>query len=191
MEKIIFVLLLFILIPASVLAWNDCPHNEIDCPYPGDCAKYVDTDNDGICDHSQPAPENRNDKIANAQITKETDISDKEDKQQKSVYHLLPVFLYLIVLYATSCILSKKKIISVVNHRKIWNFLLLITFLISGILGILLIIEINFGTTILPWFNILFWHVEAGIAMFAISIFHIFSHWAYFKSMFKIKLNSG
>ncbi len=178
---------MFILIPASTLAWNDCLHDETDCPYPGDCAKYIDTDNDGICDHSQPAPEDRSDEIKIAQTTKEINISDTKNKQQKSVYHLLPISLFLIVLYAVSHVLSKKKIISVVNHRKIWNFLLLITFLISGILGILLIIEINFGVIILPWFNMLFWHVEAGIAMFAITIFHIFWHCAYFKSMFKIK----
>ena len=61
MRKIIFVLLLFIMLPANALAWDDCPRDEIDCPYPGDCNKYVDTDNDKICDRSQPAPEDRND----------------------------------------------------------------------------------------------------------------------------------
>jgi hypothetical protein len=191
MKKITFALLLFILIPTITLAWDDCLHNKIDSLYPGDCAKYIDTDNDEICDHSQLAPEDRIFKIANAaQITKEISISDTKDKQQKSIYHLLPISLFLIVLYTFSHILSKKKIISVVNHRKIWNFLLLITFLISGILGILLVIEINFGISIISWFNILFWHVEVGIAMFAISIFHIIWHWPYFKNMFKIKPGS-
>jgi hypothetical protein len=185
MKKIIFALLLLTLIPVSTLAWDDCLHNETDCLYPGDCVRYIDTDNDGICDHSQLALEDRSDKIADAQTTKEINTSDTKDKQQKSVYHLLPISLFLIVLYAISHVLSKKKIISVVNHRKIWNFLLLITFLISGTLGILLIIKINFGITALPWLNVLFWHVEIGIAMFAISIFHIFWHWAYFKNAFK------
>jgi len=184
---IIFALLLLVLIPVSTLAWDDCLHNETDCLYPGDCARYIDTDSDGICDHSQLASEDRGDKIADAQTTKEINISNTKDKQQKSVYHLLPISLFLIVLYTISHILSKKKIVSVVNHRKIWNFLLLITFLASGTLGILLIIKINFGITIFSWFNVLFWHVEIGIAMFAISIFHIFWHWPYFKSMFKIK----
>jgi len=186
MKKIIFVLLLLALVPSSALAWDDCLHNEIDCSYPGDCVRYIDTDNDEICDHSQLAPEDRNNKIANAQTIKEIDILDEEDKQQKSVYPLFPISLFLIILYMISHVLSKKKIISVINHRKIWNFLLLISFLISGTLGILLIIEINFGIIIFSWFNILFWHVEAGIVMFVISIFHIFWHWAYFKNLFKI-----
>jgi len=37
--------------------WDDCPRGEVDCEYPGLCNRYIDTNNDGICDHSQPAPE--------------------------------------------------------------------------------------------------------------------------------------
>ena len=49
-----------IFVSSPVLAedgWNDCPRGEINCVYPGECRKYVDTNNDGICDHSQPAPQ--------------------------------------------------------------------------------------------------------------------------------------
>ena len=186
MKKIIFVLILFILIPISALAWNDCPSNETNCPDPGECSKYIDTDNDGICDHSQPAPEDRNENTTNTQTTEEVNISNTKNKQQKNTYHLLPISILLIILYVISHVLSKKKVISIVNHRKIWNLLLLITFLVSGILGLLLIIEINFGIIIPSWFSIMFWHVEAGIAMFAISIFHIIWHWPYFKNMLKL-----
>ena len=49
----------YILIPGTVFAWDDCPKGLVDDPYPGECARYIDTDNDGICDHSQPAPEDR------------------------------------------------------------------------------------------------------------------------------------
>jgi len=115
MKKIIFVLLLLALVPSSALAWDDCLHNEIDCSYPGDCVRYIDTDNDEICDHSQLAPEDRNNKIANAQTIKEIDILDEEDKQQKSVYPLFPISLFLIILYMISHVLSKKKIISVIK----------------------------------------------------------------------------
>ena len=37
--------------------WNDCPRGETNCAYPGKCRSYVDTNNDGICDRSQPAPQ--------------------------------------------------------------------------------------------------------------------------------------
>ncbi len=186
MKKIIFTLLLSISIPITALAWDNCPYNEIDCPAPGDCNRYIDTDNDQICDRSQLAPEDRNVEVINTQ-----EISDKNliaaNKQNKTAYHLLPISLILILLYFITHILSKKKIISIVNHRKIWNILLLITFLISGLLGVLLIIEINFNITVPLPFNILFWHVEVGIAMFVISMFHTLWHWAYFKRMLGIK----
>lgn len=97
--------MLSILIPVTTLAWNDCPRNEIDCPAPGDCARYVDTDNDKICDRSQPAPEDRNIEITNTQA-----ISDKgliiNDKRPTMTYHLLPISLLLIILYAITHILS-------------------------------------------------------------------------------------
>lgn len=186
MKKIIFALLLSILIPATTLAWDDCPHGEIDCPAPGDCNRYVDTDNDGICDHSQPAPEDRNIETTNIQVANDKNLITN-NKQNTMTYHLIPISLFLIIFYAITRILVKKKNISVVNHKKIWNVLLLISFLISGILGIVLIIEINFGTKFLLPFNILFWHVEIGIAMFIICMLHIIERWNYFKNLFMIK----
>ena len=189
-KKIISKLILLILVPAALSAWDDCPYNEIDCPFPGDCNRYVDIDKDGICDRSQPAPENRNDSIADIQLTEygtEEIQGVVTGKESGRIYHLLPIPLFLVILYFITFVLSKKKIISVVNHRKIWNILLVIAFLISGILGILLIVKINFSTEISLPLNILFWHVEFGIAMFAISIFHILWHWTYFKNLFRIK----
>ena len=39
-------------------SWDDCPFGETNssCVYPGDCGKYVDTNNNRICDRSEPAP---------------------------------------------------------------------------------------------------------------------------------------
>lgn len=186
MKKIIFILILSILIPATTLAWDDCLRDKIDCPAPGDCARYIDTDNDQICDHSQPAPEDRNIEIINAQAVSGENIITS-NKQSVTTYHLIPISLLLIILYAITHILSKKKIISVVKHRRIWNILLLISFLLSGVSGILLVIKINFGIAISLPSNILFLHVETGIAMFVISVFHTLWHWRYFKNLFGIK----
>lgn len=182
MKKIIFILFLLISIPTLSLAWDDCPKDEVDCPSPGDCNRYIDVDNDEICDHSQPAPEDRDVEIINTQAREDENLI-ANNKQNKMTYHLVPISLILVLLYFITHILSKRKIISIVNHRKIWNILLLISFLISGLLGILLIIEINFGIKFPLPFNSLFWHVEVGIAMFVISIFHTFWHWGYFKRM--------
>ena len=43
----------------EVYAWDDCPKGLVNDEYPGSCPRYVDTDENGICDHSEPAPEDR------------------------------------------------------------------------------------------------------------------------------------
>jgi len=37
-------------------AWDSCPFGLENDPYPGECGRYIDTDQDGICDLSQPNP---------------------------------------------------------------------------------------------------------------------------------------
>jgi len=183
MKKNILLILILILFPLLVFAEQDCPFGEIDDPYPGKCTRHVDTNNDQLCDHSQIIP--KENLIKDNDDNKIPVLLEKPIQKNKKTYHLLPISLLLIALYIVSHILSKKRIINIAKHRKIWNLLLLISFLISGILGILLVIRINFGiTTPLP-FNMLFWHVEMGIVMTVISIFHIIWHWAYFKTIFK------
>ncbi len=87
----------------------------------------------------------------------------------------------MLFLYSLSFALSKNNVISILIHKKIWNYLLLITFLLSGIHGLILamMIDLNIST---DWYkNILWIHVEFGIAMAIISIFHIIWHIRYFR----------
>ena len=90
----------------------------------------------------------------------------------------------MIGLYVLSYILSKKKIISEILHKRIWNILLLISFLKMGVLGLLLVLKIQYNFTLGLPFNMLFWHVEFGIIMTLISIFHIIWHFNYYKNIF-------
>ncbi|MBN1628928.1 MAG: hypothetical protein JW990_04135, partial [Thermoleophilia bacterium] len=53
---LLFGLTFFFAFASTALAWDDCPFGEVDCVYPGDCSRYVDTNGDGICDRSQPEP---------------------------------------------------------------------------------------------------------------------------------------
>jgi len=59
---IIFILIVFSSI--SIYAWDNCPFGFEDDPYPGECKRYIDTDGDGICDLSQPAPEDRDTSVS-------------------------------------------------------------------------------------------------------------------------------
>jgi len=261
MKKVFLIALLFIFIAMPALAqWNDCPYGEIDCG--GLCSQLIDTDNDGICDHSQLAPEDRTDVIAVANTTESVDhdpvtgqeLKTKTVRQVADVYEIdaqvfadtlgnfynvtikptdnfqllhdnyglepsvakdialglslgneqiasevqkndtqgrryvfFPVAIILIIAYLTTHILSRKKVISVVNHRKFWNILLTITFLGVGLSGIFLILRINLGLNIRWPFNMLYWHVETGLAMTLISIFHILWHLPYYKNILKFK----
>ena len=178
MKKVIIILAIIFFIPSISLAWDDCPYGEVDEPYPGTCGRYTDTNHDKICDHSQGAPEDRNLVVSNV-------IPIKQDEVHKRIYHLPEITLFLLLLYVMSRILLKKNKLRLVNHKKIWNVLLLLTFLISGILGILLIIRINTGGNFSLPFNMLFWHVDVGIAMFVICVLHIIERWNYFKNILK------
>ena len=31
----------------------DCPFGKVDCEYPGNCGRYIDTNANDICDHSE------------------------------------------------------------------------------------------------------------------------------------------
>ncbi|MCK5031865.1 MAG: hypothetical protein KAR64_10400 [Thermoplasmatales archaeon] len=166
---------------STVVAWNNCPFGEINETYPGNCGRYIDTDDDGICDLSQPAPENR---VEQKEGTESGNASIKMESGGRRIdYFFIPIVLLLVVFYLTSLILSKKKKITAVQHRKIWNLLLLITFLVSGLLGILLVLKVSFGIEIPSYSAALFFHVDFGIAMTLISIFHILWHWKYFRKM--------
>jgi hypothetical protein len=95
-------------------------------------------------------------------------------------YYFIPIFLTVIALYGMTWILSARKILGTALHRKIWNTVLLIAALISFVLGMFLTLNLDLGTHIRLPFDILFWHVEAGIALGIVGIFHILWHWRYF-----------
>jgi len=123
----ILIILIISTTASTVLAWDNCPLGLEDDPYPGDCARYIDTDDDGICDLSQSAPGDRDGQ-------QET----KESSGGRIDYFFIHIVLILITFYFVSLLISKKKK-KKSQHRKIWNVLLLVTFLISGIFGILLV----------------------------------------------------
>ena len=205
MKKIILIAILCSL-PLTTFTETTCPKGRIECDTP--CGRCVDKDDNGICDYIQSITAQKKDIVKKPESSKlKKEITAQKTRNikppvklsktikivkkspikkttRKKPYHLLPLSLSLFFLYFASIILYKKKILKAKNHFKFWNFALLFSFLISGLLGITLVIMINYGIRIKLPFNILFWHTEAGIAMFAISMFHIHWHWRYIKNMF-------
>lgn len=102
----------------------------------------------------------------------------------KSKYDLILILFACTTLYIFTFLLARRDVIKKVTHRKIWNTVLLITFLVSGLLGLFLAIQLNYNIKI-NWFSsLLFWHVEFGIAMAGISIFHTLWHLKYYLNLF-------
>ncbi len=177
----------------KIFAWEDCPFGQKNCPYPGLCGAYIDTDKDSICDLSQPAPENREEisKEISGSLKNKRDVDmgilETEKELLVRKYHFIPISIVLIILYIITFTLFKLKIFTRITHIIIWNCILLISFILSSILGILLIIRVNFGLPISLPLNILFWHVESGIVMMVIGIFHIIYNWRFYKYIFMKK----
>lgn len=221
-------LLLIFVLPATALAWDDCPYGEVDCVYPGDCARYIDTNNDGICDRSQPEP-------TTATVDSETAVDESSTVTSEEAstgggrgrnrgtstlastespttsttlavaaltsqpptggdpgggsflthYYVSPIALVFFLVYLASFILYKTKTIRMATHRKIWNVLLLATFLITGIFGLILTIQLDYDLPFQMPVNLLFWHVEAGIVMTLISLFHIGWHFKYYANLLR------
>ena len=104
----------------------------------------------------------------------------------RAKYPFIIPSLTILLLYFYTYSLHKAKIIKKITHLRIWNVVLLFSFIICGVLGLFLIIRINYGYTFsfLP-FNMLFWHVEAGLLMLIVCSFHIANHYKYFLVMIK------
>jgi len=100
-------------------------------------------------------------------------------------YSISPIALGLLLIYAASFALYKTKRIRVTTHRKIWNVLLLGSFLIVASFGLTMAIRREYVLLFSVPFNLIFWHVEAGVVMTVISIFHLSWHLTYYRDLFK------
>ncbi len=100
-------------------------------------------------------------------------------------YALFPIGIAIILLYVLTYLLYRAGIIHKKSHRQVWNTGLLLTFFITAILGLLLAVQVNFKLEI-PWIKeLLDWHVNFGIGMSMIAIFHFAWHWSYYRDLLR------
>ena len=102
-------------------------------------------------------------------------------------YHVISKVIIAIIAYGITWFLVKFDKMKLLTHRKIWNVLLLITFLISCLLGLLIAFLIDQGSVPVWYIKILRLHVSAGIFMTIIALFHTFWHFKYYVASFKKK----
>ena len=95
-------------------------------------------------------------------------------------YGLVPICLFLALLYGISWLFSRLDILSRAAHRKIWNWALLAVFLGAAVLGLLMAVQVNYKLEV-PWTEkVLKWHVHFGIGMSLVGFFHLLWHLSYY-----------
>jgi len=103
-------------------------------------------------------------------------------------YNFLPIAVALVVLYAISWLLARQgKHLSVALHRKIWNAVLLVSFIGTIVFSIANVVLFDTGIRLLPFINVSFWHVEFGVVCVIVAAFHALWHIPYFMQYFPKK----
>jgi len=98
-------------------------------------------------------------------------------------YHLISIGLLLILSYLVSLLMVRLQLLSIAHHRRFWNNLLLLFFLSTALLGLLLVVKVNYKLDISWIETALQWHVDLGIGFAFVSFFHLSWHLGYFKKL--------
>lgn len=98
-------------------------------------------------------------------------------------YEFVPISLIIIILYAISYLLYKEDVITEAMHAKIWNIAIFIMGLFLATIGLLISVFAEYGMSIAVNALLVFWHVEIGIVLFILALFHIRLHWDRFKKI--------
>lgn len=184
MLTILAIILTITMLSSNASAWDDCPFGYEDEPYPGSCWRYVDTNNDGICDHSQSQPstsEGLNSEIQSQDSNSQT--------QNKFPIIVILSFIIVIILVILTQFLKKIGKISNMKEKILWNILLLIFFIPSGITGIILVFMPVVPALREISINFIQLHDITSFFFFWISGYHIIWHTRYYtkcaKELFK------
>lgn len=111
-------------------------------------------------------------------------VVEKPGKAKKP-YNLILISAITLGVYALTFFLVKTDKMKKATHRKFWNIMLLITALVSCLLGFFLVIQINYNLKMVWLWTVKFYHVQFGISMTIIAVIHILWHVNYWKSYFK------
>lgn len=102
-----------------------------------------------------------------------------------SNYNFLLITSIVLGSYFFSFLLVKFNKITQIQHRRFWNTILLITFLVSCLLGLILAFSIDQQLSLKFYLPLIWYHVEFGIVMSLVSIFHLIWHLPYYQSILK------
>jgi hypothetical protein len=101
-------------------------------------------------------------------------------------YFVLPITLIIIGGYLFTYYLFKKGILKRNKHKRIWNLLVTVGYLGTGITGVILTFMVNLGIRTALSQSLTFWHVELAILMVVGTLIHLHIYWRPFKNMFRV-----
>lgn len=100
-------------------------------------------------------------------------------------YDVLIPSIPIIIGYLLTYTCYKKDLIKKRLHVSLWNLAILLTFLVSGLGGFVLLFLLDLGVSSPISAQLLYWHVEFGITMILVGLFHIHTYWNSTKNLFK------
>ncbi|MBU1322545.1 hypothetical protein KKE48_04595 [Patescibacteria group bacterium] len=128
MRKLLIIGLAVLALLVSVtpaLAWLDCPYARVNDPYPGSCFRYLDTNQDQLCDHSQA--------------------------ERSALYQTLALFLPIAFYFIHWVVVKKTGKRAFIYF---WNLILLLSFTLVAFTGLYLFIT-NQSTSVLNYLHYL------------------------------------
>lgn len=177
-KNILFVVIgfYFIFLAKQAFSWLDCPFGKINDPYPGSCFRYLDTNNNKICDRSEPAPTIQSvNKIASQQGNQQTSQPGNSLYFWTIFLTLSFYFVHWYLVFKTS-LYKKFKWLNQLIFRFFWNLVLVASFFPVGISGLLIIL--GKGSPSLS-----FWHNFFGLIFVVAGFFHFWGRIGYFKNL--------
>ncbi|AEE15429.1 hypothetical protein Thena_1823 [Thermodesulfobium narugense DSM 14796] len=186
---------------SSSEVWGQCPKGLQYDPYPGKCSRYIDTNNDGYCDYSEPPPKstsninpsyspNTDENFKSTQPLFGDDIAEAANRERRrsiiESYNTGTLSILAILFSLVSSFLVQKKIIKKQTLLKICNFVLAISFVISATLGMILSLKYDGLISLLLPSWVLFLHVEFGIVFCVFAILHLVLNWKSMLCLFNL-----
>ena len=101
------------------------------------------------------------------------------------MYHVVATGLTATLLYLLSYFFYHNNFYSLQLHRKLWNFILAIVFIVTALAGLFLALQVNYKWDIPIIKSILKWHAEFGIGTAFTGIFHFLWHFSYYWKAFR------
>lgn len=100
------------------------------------------------------------------------------------VYEIIIPSVPFVMGYLVTYTLYKMGLIRKLLHVNLWNFILFSAFLITAGAGFILMVLLNLGIITSINLGFLYWHVEFGITMALVTVFHVSIYWKSTRKLF-------